>query len=66
MFRGHLSADQTVVSGEKTKVNVDTATTDTDNALVDGKFQPNVAGYYQINGSVAQASVPASLQTTVY
>ena len=26
---------------------------DTDNAFVDGKFKPSVAGYYQVNGSVA-------------
>ena len=50
-FRGELSANQTCNSLTWTKVNLDTASIDTDNALADGKFQPSVAGYYQVNGS---------------
>ena len=38
-FRGHSSADQTgLTSATYTKVNLDTAVSDTDNALTDGKF----------------------------
>ena len=63
-FRGHLSANQTVVTGVFTKINLDTASIDTDNALVDGKFQPSVAGYYQVNGGIGQACNPTSTKTT--
>jgi hypothetical protein len=38
---------------------------DTDNALIDGKFKPSVAGYYQINGTVNGAgSSPTPSMTT--
>ena len=47
-----MSADQTVVNNAWTKINLDTASIDTDSALTDGKFKPSVAGFYQVNGSV--------------
>ena len=63
-FRGELSANQTgLVTGVWTKVNFNTASTDTDNALTDGKFQPSVAGYYQVNGAVWDVSAPKSTRT---
>jgi len=62
-FRAHLSATQTVETGWS-KVNLDTATIDTDSAFADGKFKPSVAGYYQINGSVNQSCSPSSTNTT--
>ena len=65
-FRGELSANQTVTSSITTKINLDTASIDTDNAFVDGKFQPSVAGYYQVNGGVRQICSPNSSQTIVY
>jgi hypothetical protein len=60
-FRGELSADQTVVDVTTTKVNLDTASIDTDNAFSDGKFQPSVAGYYQVNATLIGSG--NSLQT---
>ena len=62
-FRGELSANQTVTTKVWAKINLNTASVDTDSALVDGKFQPSVAGYYQVNGSIAQSCTPASVQT---
>ena len=61
-FRGELSANQSVTS-TWTKVNLDTASIDTDNALADGKFQPSVAGYYQVNGSVDKIVLLVQLDT---
>ena len=52
VFRGNLSADQAVTSNTYAKVNFNTTSIDTDSALVDGKFKPSVAGYYQLTGSV--------------
>ena len=52
VFRGEMSAEQTIEKVTWTKVNLDTASIDTVNAFVDGKFKPSVAGYYQVNGSV--------------
>ena len=65
-FRGELSANQTVESGKATKVNLNTAPTDTDNALVDGKFNPSVAGYYQVSGTVNQQCSPESTNTVSF
>ena len=63
-FRGNFSANQTgLTSLEWTKVELDTASVDTDNALVDGKFKPSVAGYYQVNGSIEQTCSPTSTNT---
>ena len=61
-FRAYLGARQTVETGW-TKVNLDTATIDTDNTFTDGGFKPSVAGYYQITGSVNQSCNPASTNT---
>ena len=52
-----------VTSNTWTKVNLDNASIDTDNALVDGKFQPAVAGYYQVSGAVNQYCDPSSTST---
>jgi hypothetical protein len=61
-FRGETSSKQTAVTATWTKINFDTTSIDTDNAFVDGKFQPSIAGYYQVNGSVGQACTPASVR----
>ena len=63
VFRGELSANQTVSSNTMTRVNLDNATIDTDNAFVDGKFKPSVAGYYQVSGAVNQYCDPSSTST---
>ena len=58
-FRGELTSKQTGVKSEiATKVNLDRTSFDTDNALVDGKFKPSVAGWYQVNGSIGQSCAP--------
>ena len=62
-FRGELSANQSVSNSVWTKVNLDEASIDTDSAFTDGKFQPSVAGYYQINGSVGSQNPPLATQT---
>jgi hypothetical protein len=51
-----------------TKVNLDEASIDTDSSFVDGKFQPSVSGYYQVNGAITQNSNPQSknLQSAIY
>jgi len=59
-FRGELLANQAVVVNTMTKVNIDTSSIDTDSALVDGKFQPSIAGYYQVNGAAGAYCVPPS------
>ena len=55
-FSAYLSASQTVTSGTWTKVAANTKEFDTascyDNAT-NYRFTPNVAGYYQVNGSIA-------------
>ena len=63
-FRGELSANQ-FGGAEKDfiKINLDTASIDTDNSFVDGKFKPSVAGYYQASASVGQYCTPASTRT---
>ena len=55
-FKGGLSTAQNVPSNVYTKINIDDAIIDTDNALTDGKFQPSVAGYYQVNGTIGRNS----------
>jgi hypothetical protein len=67
-FRGELGADQPVATTGMTKVNLDEASIDTDSSFVDGKFQPSVSGYYQVNGAITQNSNPQSknLQSAIY
>ena len=61
--RGYLSADQTVSSTTWTKLNIDTFEFNVDNAFKDGKFKPNIAGYYSLNGSLAEKCNPVSTHT---
>ena len=63
-FRGELSANLTgLTTVTWTKINLNTTSIDTDNALVDGKFKPSVAGYYQVNGGVRESCSPVSTLT---
>jgi hypothetical protein len=58
-----LSASQTgLESGKYQKIELDSASIDTDNAFSDGKFQPKVAGHYQVNTCVHQACNPTATQ----
>jgi len=69
-FRAYLDATQSITSTSFTKVALDTETFDTNSAfdVANNWFQPNVAGYYQINGSVnaAPSSAPTRLIAFIY
>jgi hypothetical protein len=55
-FKATISTNQLSTSdSQNEKVNLDTTSIDTDNALVDGKFKPSVAGYYQVSGATRSA-----------
>jgi hypothetical protein len=61
-FSAYLSADQTVTSGVLTKVAYDTESFDTANCFSSSRFTPNVAGYYQVNTTIAgQASTALTI-----
>ena len=55
VFKATMSTEQTIGGGDTRKVNLDTAGTDTHHAFTNGTFKPNVAGWYQVNGSVGSA-----------
>lgn len=58
-FSAYLSADQTIPSAAFTKVQINTEEFDTSNsydAVTNYRFQPNVAGYYQINWVISNTS----------
>lgn len=65
VFGGYLASNQTVTSGVVTKVQIDTEEFDSDSVYDNStnyRFQPDVEGYYQINGSVrAQGSTSTTL-----
>jgi hypothetical protein len=48
-FNAYLSASQTVTSGVMTKIIFDAERFDTNGAYSSGTFNPQVAGYYQVN-----------------
>jgi hypothetical protein len=56
--RAYLSANQTVVVGQVTKLNLDTESFDTNNCFSGGRFTPNVAGYYQVSAQGRYTSEP--------
>ena len=63
-FQAYLSSNQSGLSDAATVLaQLNTTALDTDNAFVDGKFKPLVAGYYQVNGSVRSACDPVSTAT---
>jgi hypothetical protein len=55
-FSAYKSTDQTVTSGVLTKVTYDTEVFDTANCFTSSTFTPNVAGYYQVNATIAVQS----------
>jgi len=73
VMRAGLSANQTATKDTWTKVNLNKICIDStgkkvgnDADLVDGKFKPSVAGYYQVNGTLNQSgSSPTSTYTSV-
>jgi hypothetical protein len=52
-FSAYLAADQTVTSTVITKVAYDTEVFDTNNNFASNRFTPTVAGYYQVNATIA-------------
>jgi len=63
-FRAYLSADQSVTSGETTKVNLDTISFDTNSWFdtANNRYTPQIAGYYQFNGIVRVEGVSQTTQ----
>jgi len=66
-FKAGLSADQTVTNAIWNKVELNTIYTDIkgkkygeDADIVDGKFKPSVAGWYQVNGAIRDGSTVSS------
>ena len=55
-FSAYKSTDQTVTSGVMTKVTFDTEVFDTNNNFASSTFTPTVAGYYQVNATIAVQS----------
>jgi len=45
-------SNQSITSGTWTKANLNAEAFDTNNCFSSGTFTPNVAGYYQINGTI--------------
>ena len=52
-FSAYKSADQTITSTVITKVTFDTEIFDTNSNFASSTFTPTVAGYYQVNATVA-------------
>jgi hypothetical protein len=55
-FRATLSANQSISTGTRTKVALNTETFDTNNNYdntTNYRFTPTVAGYYQVNGVIS-------------
>ncbi len=70
-FRAYRSATQSISSTTFTKVALDAETFDTDSAFdtaTNYRFQPLVAGYYQINGTVncSPSTAPTRLIAFIY
>jgi len=63
-FSAYLAADQTVTSTVVTKVAYDTEVFDTNNNFASNRFTPTVAGYYQVNATIAGAT-SATLTTVI-
>ena len=61
-FSAYINTNQSVTSGVAVKAQINTKEFDTNNnydSTTNYRFTPTVAGYYQINGSVAAATTGA-------
>lgn len=70
-FRAYRNGTQNISSTTFTKVALNAETFDTDNAFdstTNNRFQPAIAGYYQINGAVniAPSTAPTRLLSFIY
>ena len=55
-FSAYATANQTISSGVWTKITLDAEDFDTNSNFASSRFTPTVAGYYQVNASVAFAA----------
>jgi hypothetical protein len=68
-FSAYQSASQTLGSATFTKIQLQSEVFDTNNAFdstTNYRFQPTVAGYYQISGSAYASTNSVSLQAVIY
>ncbi len=68
-FSAYQSIAQTLSSATATKIQFQTAEFDTASAFdstTNYRFTPQVAGYYQVYGSVQSGGTPATAQTFIY
>ena len=66
-FSAYQSASsQSVSSGTWTKITFDVEEFDTNNNFASSRFTPTVAGYYQINSSIAVVSSFTSIIPAIY
>ena len=63
-YTHNTGGDQSVSANTWTKVLFETKTFDTNNLVSSSRFTPNIAGYYQISGSLYAGT--GSLQLRVY
>ena len=64
-FSAYLSASQSITSGVLTKILIDTEIFDTNNNFASSRFTPTVAGYYQVNGAVANGSTTTATTVSI-
>jgi hypothetical protein len=68
-FSAYQSSSQTLTGGVTTKIQCQTEEFDTANCYdntTNYRFTPNVAGYYQFNGSWTANSTPTNLSVSIY
>jgi hypothetical protein len=65
-FAAYLGGAQAMPAAAATKILFDTKEYDTAGAFAGSKFQPAVAGYYQINGAVASAGAHVAAFAMIY
>lgn len=68
-FSAYLGSSQTVSNGTWTKVAANTELFDTNSnydSTTNYRFQPTVAGYYQLNIGWAVNAVPTAIQLAIY
>lgn len=68
-FSAYQSTLQSIPSTTWTKVQLQTEEFDTDNAFdntTNYRFQPNVAGYYQVNCAIAVATAGSQVVCAIY
>jgi hypothetical protein len=65
-FSAYQSTAQTLSTETYTKILFQTESFDTNNNFASSRFTPTVAGYYQVTGSLAVATTPTQIYTSIY